>query len=409
MPHGFLMMPRPLSGIRVLDLTNVLSGPFCTYQLALLGADVLKIERPDGGDLARRLGADRQASARNMGSSFVAVNAGKESMTLNLKHDAGKAILRALAAKADVLVENFRPGVMERLGLGAKALLASNPRLTYCAISGFGNDGPLAPVPAYDQIIQGLSGAMSITGDAKSAPLRVGYPVADTVGGLSAALAICAALFEARRTGQGRIIDVSMLEATLSTMGWVVSNYLNAGVVPAPMGNENFTAAPSGTFACGEGLLNIAANETRQFLALCRVIGRPELARDERFRERDTRKVYRAELKREIEAALRGDSAANWEARMTAAGVPAGLVLTVPEAIAQPQLVERQFVHELEDCEIPQRVTRAGFRFLDAANRASAGGPSMRAPFLSEHTDVRLRELGFDSERIARLRDQGVI
>jgi crotonobetainyl-CoA:carnitine CoA-transferase CaiB-like acyl-CoA transferase len=177
------MVSLPLSGIRVLDLSNVLSGPFCTYQLALLGADVLKIENPTGGDLARRLGADPQASARNMGASFVAVNAGKESLTLNLKHEAGKEILRKLAADADVLVENFRPGVMDRLGLGAKSLLEVNPRLVYCAISGFGNDGPLAHRPAYDQIIQGMSGAMSVTGDAESAPLRVGYPVADTVGG----------------------------------------------------------------------------------------------------------------------------------------------------------------------------------------------------------------------------------
>ena len=298
------MVSLPLSGIRVLDLSNVLSGPFCTYQLALLGADVLKIENPAGGDLARRLGADPQASARNMGASFVAVNAGKQSMTLNLKYEAGKEILRKLVTEADVLVENFRPGVMDRLGLGAKSLLELNPRLVYCAISGFGNDGPLAHRPAYDQIIQGMSGAMSVTGDAESAPLRVGYPVSDTVGGMNAALAICAAVLAAQRTGEGTIIDVSMLEATLSSMGWVVSNYLNAGVTPTPMGNENFTAAPSGTFVCGDGMLNIAANETKQFVALCELIGRPDLPHDARFSERNTRKRYRAELKHEIEAAL---------------------------------------------------------------------------------------------------------
>ncbi len=403
------MASLPLSGIRVLDLSNVLSGPFCTYQLALLGADVLKIENPDGGDLARRLGADPAASARNMGASFVAVNAGKESMTLNLKHEAGKAILRRLVTEADALVENFRPGVMERLGLGAQSLLALNPRLVYCAISGFGNDGPLAHRPAYDQIIQGMSGAMSVTGGPDTAPLRVGYPVADTVGGMSAALAICAAVFAAQRTGEGTIIDVSMLEATMSTMGWVVSNFLNAGVEPTPMGNENFTAAPSGTFACGEGMLNIAANETKQFVALCEVIGRPELTQDERFRERDARKRHRAELKHEIEAALSAHRAAHWEARLVAAGVPAGLVLSVPEAIRQPQIAERQFIHELEDGESIQRVTRAGFRLIDAQGEPSSGGPVKRAPHLSEHTQARLAQLGLDAQAVARLRNEGAI
>ncbi|WP_116140181.1 CaiB/BaiF CoA transferase family protein [Trinickia diaoshuihuensis] len=399
----------PLSGIRVLDLSNVLSGPFCTYQLALLGADVLKIENPDGGDLARRLGADPTASARNMGASFVAVNAGKESMTLNLKHEAGKEILRRLVTEAEVLVENFRPGVMERLGLSAQSLLALNPRLVYCAISGFGTDGPLAHRPAYDQIIQGMSGAMSVTGDAQTAPLRVGYPVADTVGGMSAALAICAAVLASQRTGEGTIIDVSMLEATISTMGWVVSNYLNAGVEPVPMGNENFTAAPSGSFACGEGTLNIAANETKQFTALCEVIGRPELARDARFSERDARKRHRAALKHEIEDALRVDSARNWEARLIAAGVPAGLVLSVPDAISQPQIAGRQFIHEFNDGTTVQRVTRAGFRLLDAEGEPISGGPVKRAPHLSEHTHARLERLAFDASAIARLRDEGAI
>ena len=403
------MTSLPLSGTLVLDLTNVLSGPFCTYQLALLGAEVLKIEKPDGGDLARRLGADTAASARNMGASFVAVNAGKESMTLNLKHESGREILRRLATEADILVENFRPDVMQRLGLGAQSLLALNPRLIYCGVSGFGNDGPLAHRPAYDQIIQGMSGAMSITGDAESAPLRVGYPVADTVGGLSAALAICGALLAARRTGLGRIIDVSMLEATLSTMGWVVSNYLNAGVAPKPMGNQNFTAAPSGTFACREGMLNIAANETKHFVALCQVLGRPELTEDERFRERDTRKLHRGELQREIESALRSDSANNWEARLTAAGVPVGLVLGVADAIDQPQLQGRHFACELGEGAHVQRVTRAGFRYLDARGSAAAGGPTTRAPFLSEHTDARLQRLGFTPQAIAGLRQEGVI
>jgi len=429
-------MALPLSGVRVLDLSNVLAGPFCAYQLALLGAEVIKVEHPEGGDLARRLGADPQASARNMGTSFVAVNAGKQSLTLNLKEPRGKEILRQLVANADVLVENFRPGVMTRLGLDYEQLKPFNPKLVYCAISGFGADGEFASRPAYDQIIQGISGVMSVTGDADSAPLRVGYPVSDTVGGLTAAFGICAALVDARASGQGRMLDVSMLEATLSTMGWVVSNYLNAGVTPTPMGNENFTAAPSGTFRTGDGLLNIAANETKQFLNLCTLIGRADLPTDARFSERNARKVNRAELKAEIEQALAAGSAAMWEEKFVAAGVPAGRVMSVPEILAHPHLATRNFVCELpvelpaaSSAELldrslaelpteapakspdeftaalaPQRVTRAGFQ-ISGGNTA----PTTPAPILSAHTRVHLAALGYTDEQIEILRAEGVI
>lgn len=396
----------PLAGVRVLDLSNVLAGPFCAYQLALFGAEVTKVEHPEGGDLARRLGADKDAAARNMGASFVAVNAGKRSITLNLKDPRGKAILLDLVRNADVLVENFRPGVMDRLELGYDQLSKVNPALVYCAISGFGDEGELSRRPAYDQIIQGMSGVMSVTGDALSAPLRVGYPVSDTVGGLTAAFGICAALVDARTSGRGRRLDVSMLEATLATMGWVVSNYLNAGVEPAPMGNENFTAAPSGTFRTGAGLLNIAANETRQFESLCEVIGRPDLPRDERFCARHTRKQYREALKAEIETALAADSAANWEARLLERGVPVGRVLSVPEILAHPHLAERRFIREFEaaEGEAAQRVTRAGVRLADAD-----AAPATPAPTLGAHTRETLVQLGYEAAQIDALHHDGVI
>lgn len=402
-------MSLPLTGVRVLDLSNVLAGPFCAYQLALMGAEVIKIEQPDGGDLARRLGADPKAAAANMGASFVAVNAGKQSLTLNLKDLRGKAILRRLVADADVLVENFRPGVMARLELDYPRLQALNPRLVYCAISGFGEDGEFAQRPAYDQIIQGISGAMSVTGDAASAPLRVGYPISDTVGGLTAAFGICAALVEARSTGHGRKLDVSMLEATLATMGWVVSNYLNAGVTPTPMGNENFTAAPSGTFRTGDGLLNIAANETKQFVTLCRLLGRPELADDPRFAERQQRKQHRAALNAELEQALAAHDAATWERLLVEAGVPAGRVMSVPEILAHPHLSERRFIRELQVADAaagsaPQRVTRAGFRISDGD-----AAPQTPAPTLSQHTHTQLAALGYSAAEIAELQREGVI
>ncbi|NRB58173.1 MAG: CoA transferase, partial [Salinicola sp.] len=214
-------MSSPLTGYRVLDLTNVLAGPFCCHQLAHLGAEVIKVERPQGGDLARQLGADPTLNQELMGVSFLAQNAGKRSVTLDLKRPADRETFLELVATADVVVENFRPGVMRRLGLGFETLREANPELVYCAISGFGQDGPLANYPAYDQIIQGMAGVMSITGAPENAPYRVGYPLADTVGGLTAAMAINAALAE--RPRKAHFVDISMLESVLATMGWAVS------------------------------------------------------------------------------------------------------------------------------------------------------------------------------------------
>jgi CoA:oxalate CoA-transferase len=397
-------MTLPLTGIRVLDVTNVLAGPFCSFQLALLGAEVIKIEQPGRGDLARMLGADPAAAASLMGASFVAVNAGKQSVTINLKAPEGKEIFKKFVAISHVVLENFRPEVMKRLQLGYDVLSQINPSIVYCAVSGFGQDGPLALRPAYDQVIQGMSGVMSVTGDQESAPLRVGYPACDTMGGITAALAICAALVDAHGSGRGRMIDVSMLEATLASMGWVVSNYLNAGVVPLPMGNENFTAAPSGTFRTAEGLLNIAANETSQYEKLCDLIGRPDLKTDPRFSDREIRKRNRAAINQEVEAALSRRSAAEWESLMIEAGVPAGRVLSVPEILSHPHLTRRHFVTTFEAPRGTQRVTRGGFVFSD-----NPAVPASAAPLLSEHTDEWLHKLGYDAGQILQLRNGGVI
>ena len=396
-----------LAGVRVLDLTNVLAGPFCAYQLALLGAEVIKVEEPRRGDLARQLGADPHLNAEFMGASFVAQNAGKQSLALDLKTEAGREAMLRLADSADVLIENFRPGVMRRLGLGQELLRQRNPRLIVCAISGFGQEGPLSKAPAYDQIVQGLSGVMSITGDEHSAPLRVGYPVCDTLGGLTAAFAITSALAGRASTGRGDFIDVSMLDATLVTMGWVVSNFLIAGREPQAMGNENFTAAPSGTFATGEGLLNIAANRQEQFVALARLIGRPELAQDPRFAEREARKRHRAELKVLIEQALAAKPAREWEALLAGQGVPAGRVLSVPEALDHPQVRQRELLAHFDGAAGIERgfdVVRAGFR-MDSGRPDVATPP----PRLGEHSEQILASLGYSAQEIADMRARAVI
>jgi crotonobetainyl-CoA:carnitine CoA-transferase CaiB-like acyl-CoA transferase len=396
----------PLRGFRVLDLTNVLAGPFACHQLAHLGAEVIKVEARDGGDLARQLGADPALNQARMGASFLAQNAGKRSIVLDLKKPGGNAVLHRLVASADALVENFRPGVMARLGLGYEALLAHNPRLVYCAISGFGQDGPLRDLPAYDQIIQGMAGVMSITGDADSAPLRVGFPVADTIGGLTAAMAVAAALAERDRAG-GRFIDVSMLEAVLATMGWAVSNELIAGQPARPMGNENMTASPSGTFATGDGLLNIAANKQNQFEALARVIGRPDLIADTRFAQRQARLDNRAALKAEIEAALAERSAEQWWPLLTAAGVPAGPVFTVGQALAHPQVSGRGLVESFADVPGVGR----DIRVLGTAMTIDGQAPTVITPppELGKHTLDILREVGFDDAQVAALRAEGTI
>jgi len=390
-----------LAGLRVLDLTNVLAGPFCCYQLAQLGAEVIKVETPGTGDLARQLGADPELNRRLMGASFLAQNAGKRSITLNLKNAKAREAFDRLVKTSDVVVENFRPGVMDRLELGYERLKGLKPGLIYCAISGFGQDGPLRLNPAYDQIIQGLSGVMSVTGDAQSAPLRVGYPVADTMGGITAAYAISAALFRRERTGEGEFIDVSMLESTLVAMGWVVSNWLIAGVRPEPLGNDNMTASPSGAFRTGKGLLNIAANQQQQFEMLCRLIGRPELAADPRFTGREDRKRHRSDLTAEIERALAARSAVEWASLMNGSGVPAGEVLDVPAVLEHPQIVERRLLHSFSgvpDVDNDVSVVRSGFRL-----RSGDPAPASPPPALGADTKSLLAELGYSQSEVEAL------
>ena len=394
-----------LAGIRILDLTNVLSGPFATVHLALLGAEVIKVENPAGGDLARKLGCIPEFNRKLMGTSFLAQNANKKSMTLNLKAPEGKEIFRALVKGADVVVENFRPDVMKRLGLAYDDLAAINPRLIYCAISGFGQTGPDALKPAYDQIIQGLSGEMAINGDERLHPLRAGFPVCDTVGGLNAAFAVMAALYGRERTGEGQFIDVALLDSIMPLMGWVVANLMIGGQQPVLMGNDNFTAAPSGVFRTGDGYINIAANKQEQWESVADVLGLPELKADARFSERDVRKKNRNELTPLLEEKLMQRETAVWVEELNDSDVPAGAILTLEAAVNQTQVAHREAFGSVTVPGIGDlRVFNLTAKFSKTPGRVTAPPPA-----LGEHTREVLGGIGYTEEDVSRLKEAGIV
>lgn len=395
-------MAKVLDGVRVVDLTHVMAGPFCTYRLALLGADVVKIE-PRAGDVFREYRAQDPVLGGDS-AVFVGVNAGKRSVALNLKDDGARRALDALVDRADVVVENFRPGVAERLGVDAATVRARNPRLIHCSMSGYGQYGPMRDWPAYDHILQAVSGLMTLAGEEDAPPMKAGFPVVDTFAGYAAATAIITALLHRERTGRGDTIDVSMLDNALVLMTSMVLPYLAIGQQPRRVGNRGYNLSPtSDTFATGDGALAIGANTKAQFEALCTVVGRADLIDHPLFATREQRVENSGRLRIELEDALGARPAVEWELRLSDAGVPAGAVRTVPEACDLPQVRKRQVTHTVR-ARTGNPVAALG---LGVEYDELDWGTERPAPALGEHTAEVLDELGYSSDEIADMRDRG--
>ena len=383
----------PLSRYRVIDLTTVRSGPTCTKILADLGADVLRVERP--GDSSReRVFFDQGDLQRN-----------KKSLVLNLQHPKGVEILRALALRADVVVENYRPDVKHRLGIDYESLARDNPRLIYASISGFGQTGPYRDRPGYDQIVQGMSGLMWLTGTEETAPLRIGIPIGDLLAGYFAALGILAALVERERSGQGQRVETSLLEALVGSLSFQAARYLNTAEVPPPVGNHHPLTAPMGVYRAKDGHLNLAVGNDDMWGRLCRALGRPELADDPRFARGSARLKNRAAMDEILEAALAMKPATEWVEILNAAGVACGPIYRLDEVFADAQVVESGLVHELNHrvwglhkvMGLPLHLHRTPARVRTPA------------PLPGAHTREVLAELGYDEGGIDALVADGVV
>jgi crotonobetainyl-CoA:carnitine CoA-transferase CaiB-like acyl-CoA transferase len=396
-------MTRPFEGIRIIDATHVLAGPFAAYQLGLLGADVIKVEHPEEPDQSRDSGGDLALNRRGMGTYFLTQGANKRSITLDLKTEGGREVMRKLLAGADVLVENYRPSAFEALGLGYEAISALNPRIIYCSISAFGQGGPRGEQTAYDHVIQATSGIMATTGTKEVNPIKFGAPAIDYATGTMGAFALSAALFQRERTGRGQRIDLAMLDVAMMMMASHLTSFLRTGKGPKPNGNDHLHATNS-AYQTKDGLVMLGASNLRQQKRLWAALGRPEMAKadnEARTADRDRE----AAVLREIMPTRTADE---WEAFLQARHVPAARVRTLPEAMADPHLATRGVVHRFPDgapsVDGPFGVPVAAFQFAH-------GGPAVDTPPppLGADTDAILRELGFSREDVAALRAQRAV
>ncbi len=395
---------RPFEGVRILDFTQVLAGPYASYQLALLGAEVIKIERQGGEDM-RRTPLSREWAERNMASAFVAVNGNKQSLTLDLQKPAAREIALKLAARADVVMENFRAGVMDRLGLGYAALSAVNPRLIYCAISGFGQTGPASNEAGYDGKLQAMSGIMAITGHPETGPTRAGFAVCDILSGATGAFAIASALFQRAQTGLGQCIDVSMLEASLAFLTTQVADYTVAGHHQEQAGNQAVSRkVTANLFRARDNYLLLAVNDEKQYRALMTTIGCARVFDDPRFGDWFQRKTHEAALRAIIEEALEAADAKIWERRLNDAGAPCAGIWKIEEIIDHPQVIARGVLQSVDSPWGKLRLMGSGFQMAHGGGRLDTLAPAAGAD-----TDAVLGAIGYDAAAIAALRAEGVV
>lgn len=400
-------MFQPLKGVRIIDLSQVLAGPYATYQLALMGADVIKIEQPGEGDWTRIGGPIADLAEQRMALGFLTHNAGKKSVAINLKSPEGLEVARTLVATADVFVENFKPGVAERLGLGFEVVRKINPKVVYCSISAFGQDGPLSGRPAYDHVIQGMCGIMLTTGQPGDGPTKVGAPYVDYATGMNAAMAVMAGLREVDRTGEAVQVDVAMLDTALMLMASLMSQHLTTGWTPAQNGNEAWSASPSsGAFDTADGMLMLAANHDAQFRNLCSAIGRDDILQDPRWGTVSARNENAGSLRETLQEIFRTRPAAYWEDLLNGAAVPAARVRGLDEVMAEPQVHARELTSEIHVDGHDSAVHVPTMSFKANGENARPVTPPAR---LGADTEEVLGASGIDRERIATLRSIGAI
>lgn len=397
-------MTRPFEGVKILDFTQVLAGPYASYQLALLGADVIKVERREGEDM-RRTPLSREWAERGLAPAFQAINGNKRSLTLDLQKPEAIAIVKKLAATVDVVMENFRPGVMDKLGIGYEALSEINPKLIYCAVSGFGQTGPDRLRPGYDGKMQALSGIMAITGHPETGPTRAGFAVCDVLSGATAAFGVSSALYQRDRTGKGQLIDVSMLEATMAFLSGQIADWSVAGHRQQLSGNQAVSRKTTANlFKAGDGYILLAVNNEKQYRALMSALGCENTLSDPRFADWFSRNENEPALRAIIEEALAKRPAREWETILEDAGAPCASIWKIEEVIDHPQVKARGAIQELDTPYGRLRFAGSGFKLAHGGGRLDR-----MAPELGADTDSVLGELGFDAAEIAALRAREIV
>ena len=400
-------MFKPLKGIKVLDLTSVLAGPYSTYQLALLGAEVIKIENLSDGDWTRGGGKDKELNDQSMGTSFLIQNSDKKSIQLDLKSNQGKEVALKLIKSVDVFVENMRPGKVEKLGLGWEDVSLINDKIVYCSISAFGQDGPLSKRGAYDHIVQGMTGIMTTTGTKESGPTKVGAPYIDYATGLNAAFAIMAALYETKQNQKAIRLDVSMMDTSLLLMANMVTEHLNSGWVPTQMGNEAQSGSPSsGMFKTKTDLILLAANNDHQFLSLCDALNTISVFDKDKWEFESYRKNNKEKLREELQGIFITQSAEYLENLLNDFNVPAGKIRTLPEALSEEQFLQRKLWNKINIKSINKQflVPSIGFKVNE-----NVVVPKNPPPILGGDTKSILNSIGINDHEIDNLREQDII